>query len=33
MVEVFKVGTALHFSPKDLGLNVGIWGYFRTVKN
>ena len=28
MVEVFGVETTVHFSPKDLGLNAGI---FRTV--
>ena len=28
MVEVFGVGTALHFSPKILGLNVGFLGLF-----
>ena len=33
MVEVFRVGTAVHFSLKDLGLNVGIWGYFRIFRN
>ena len=26
MVDVFGVGMALHFSPKDLGLSVGVSG-------
>ena len=28
MVEIVGVGKALHFSPKDLGLNVGFSGMF-----
>ena len=28
MVEVFEAGKAMHFSPKDLGLNVGFLGLF-----
>ena len=28
MVEVFGAGTAIHFSPKDLELNVGFSGLF-----
>ena len=28
MVEVFGAGKAVHFSPKDLGLNAGFLGLF-----
>ena len=28
MVEIVGVGTAVHFSPKDLGLNAGFSGLF-----
>ena len=28
MVEVFEARMAKHFSPKDLGLNVGFLGLF-----
>ena len=28
MVEVFRSGTTLHFSPKNLGLNDGFLGLF-----
>ena len=28
MVEIVGVGTALHFSPKDLGLNAEFSGLF-----
>ena len=44
MVKIVGVGTTMHFSPKDLGLNVGFsglfsnspkqnfWDCFRTVR-
>ena len=28
MAEVFGAGLAVHFSPKDLGLNAGFLGLF-----
>ena len=31
MVEIVGAGTAVHCSPKDLGLNVGFWGLFWVV--
>ena len=31
MVEIVGVGTAVHFSPKDLGLNAGFLGRFWAV--
>ena len=33
MVEVFGVELAVHFNLKDLGLNAGLWGCFRTVQS
>ena len=33
MVEVFGAKSAVHFSPKDLGLNVRLRGYFWTVRS
>ena len=33
MVEVFRAGPAVHFSPNYLGLNAGILDYFRTVRD
>ena len=32
MVEVFGAGTVVHLSPKDLGLNSGIWDCFHTIR-
>ena len=31
MVEIVGAGTAMHFSPKDLRLNVGFLGLFWAV--
>ena len=31
MVEVFGVGTAVHFSPKDLGLNAEFLRLFEAI--
>ena len=31
MVEILGAGTAVHFSPKDLGLNAGFFGQFWAV--
>ena len=31
MVEIVGVGTAVHFSPKDLRLNIGFSGLFWAV--
>ena len=32
MVEVFGAGTTMHFNPKDLGLNAGIWDCFEQFR-
>ena len=32
MAEVFGARMAMHFSPKDLGMNAGFSGFFPTVE-
>ena len=32
MVEVFRAGTAVHLSLKNVGLNARFWDCFRTVR-
>ena len=33
MVEIVGAGTTVHFSPKDLGMNVGFPGLFSNSPN
>ena len=31
MVDIVRAETAVHFSPKDLGLNAGFFGLFWAI--